>query len=121
MQEENKPKQVTVQAYSFADALTELQSYVKQGYEVDVETNGTYPMLIGSLMIFSVILKEDGVVLKDAETQVVQTPTVDAPEAPPAIDTEGLKETLEDLVEATVEAVEAAQATAKRGRPKASA
>lgn len=114
MQEENKPKQVTVQAYSFADALTELQSYVKQGYEVDVETNGTYPMLIGSLMIFSVVLK-------DAETSVVQTPTVDAPEAPTAIDTEELKETLEDLVEATVEAVEAAQATAKRGRPKAQA
>lgn len=120
MQEQTKPKQITVQAYSFADALTELQSYVKQGYEVDVETNGTYPMLIGSLMIFSVVLK-------DAQPEVVQTegleqePAQEAPELAVVLDSEELKETLEDLVEAAVEAVEAAQTTAKRGRSKAQA
>lgn len=114
MQEQTKPKQITVQAYSFADALTELQSYVKQGYEVDVETNGTYPMLIGSLMIFSVVLK-------DAQPEVVQEPVQEAPELAVVLDSEELKETLEDLVEAAVEAVEAAQTTAKRGRPKAQA
>ena len=114
MQEQTKPKQITVQAYSFADALTELQSYVKQGYEVDVETNGTYPRLIGSLMIFSVVLK-------DAQPAVVQEPVQEAPEPAVVLDSEELKETLEDLVEAAVEAVEAAQTTAKRGRPKAQA
>ena len=108
MQEENKPKQVTVQAYSFADALTGLQSYVKQGYEVDVETNGTYPMLIGSLMIFSVILK-DGVV-----QELTLEATVEAPEQPTSDDSSELKQTLDQQTEAVVEQ------TPKRGRPKAS-
>lgn len=112
-EQEQEPKNVTIQAYSLADALTELQRYVQKGYEVDVETNGTYPMLIGSLMLFSVVKKSTEV--------LVPEPTKEPVEAPTTVDTEELKETLEDLVEAAVEAVEASQTAAKRGRPKASA
>lgn len=112
-QPEQEPQNVTIQAYSLADALTELQRYVQKGYEVDVETNGTYPMLIGSLMLFSVVKKSTEV--------LVPEPTPEPVEAPTTVDTEELKETLEDLVEAAVEAVEASQTAAKRGRPKASA
>lgn len=103
MQEQTKPKQITVQAYSFADALTELQSYVKQGYEVDVETNGTYPMLIGSLMIFSVVLK-DGV-LSEVPPEVVTEPVQEV-DAPNLI---GEQQVLEPAADAP-----------KRGRPKSS-
>lgn len=119
MQEQTKPKQITVQAYSFADALTELQSYVKQGYEVDVETNGTYPMLIGSLMIFSVILKEDGVVLNEAQPEVVQTegieqePVQEATEPPTAVVSTEQVLTSSEITEAVVDAP-------KRGRTKSS-
>lgn len=110
---QDKPKQITVQAYSIADALKEMQTYAQQGYEVDLETNGTYPMLIGSLMIFSVVLKDSS-----TEAEVTQEPAQNAPEQLTSLDSEELKEKLEDLVE---EAVEAVQTVAKRGRPKASA
>lgn len=105
-QPEQEPQSVTIQAYSLADALTELQRYVQKGYEVDVETNGTYPMLIGSLMLFSVVKKSTEVLVPEPTPEPVETPTT--------VDTEELKETLE-------EPAEASQTAAKRGRPKASA
>jgi organic radical activating enzyme len=114
-QENTKPDTVTVQAYSFADALTNLQDYVKQGYKVDVETNGTYPMIIGSLMLFTVV--------KDSTLQEPAKEPAKEPEKEPAkepdTESEAIAELLEDVQETVQELTQAVEAqTAKRGRPK---
>jgi organic radical activating enzyme len=110
-QENTKPESVTVQAYSFADALTGLQDYVKQGYKVDVETNGTYPMVIGSLMLFTVV--------KDSSAQEPVKEPKQEPTKVPDAEQEAIAELLEDVQETVQELTQAVEAqTAKRGRPK---
>lgn len=110
-QENTKPDTVTVQAYSFADALTNLQDYVKQGYKVDVETNGTYPMIIGSLMLFTVV--------KDSTVQEPAKEPEKEPAKEPDTESEAIAELLEDVQETVQELTQAVEAqTAKRGRPK---
>lgn len=41
-------------SYGFADALTALQPYLKEGYEIDLETNTGYPQQSGLMFTYSV-------------------------------------------------------------------
>ena len=41
-------------SYGFADALTALQPYLKDGYEIDLETNTGYPQQSGLMFTYSV-------------------------------------------------------------------
>ncbi len=106
-----------VDAYSFAEALQQVQKGVQEGYVLDLESNEHYPQQWGTRFLLTMVRQEKEVVKKD-----VLTLKIDASEVQEVVDkalTE-VKEALESAKEGvgTTDAAEAAVVGSKKpGRP----